>query len=330
VLSVRISNVATLITPTQRVFSRPILIDSQQLLQLDDVIDRCTAKLRVESERVLQEKANEKIKKLNLKPEEIEAERESQRQYHRYVDGWGKETKTLTISLSRGRELEVRNFAEAMEHANLDSEIPIGFSLFYKTGTYKIRVSLGDSWTDDLKIAAEPNDAELSQAVFGSLCNWAKGVAPSLWQRRWRQLALVCQVILLPALLFGIILYMDSYTQTRSQSGNKEAAHKILEHGIDASNEKQALSLLLAINSDYGATVETNKNATRLRFYLISVIVILGLLSTCPGTAIGLWRGATQVKVYRGWMKFVLVTVPLFVFSAFLRPMIVSWFTKFF
>jgi len=79
--------------------------------------------------------------------------------------GLGVETRTLTIDLSRGRQLEVQNFTEALEHTELDVETPLGFSLYYKTGDYKILVNLNTGWTDGLLIQTEPNDSELSQAV---------------------------------------------------------------------------------------------------------------------------------------------------------------------
>jgi hypothetical protein len=119
-----------------------------------------------------------------------------------------------------------------------------------------------------------------------------------------------------------------SYQQTRTQSANKAEAYKLLQHGIDSSNEKQAISLILAIESDYGATIETSTSGARIRFYTILGFGVLTLLSFCPGTAIGLWRGSIYVTIYRWWMGFVLVSIPFFVFGAFVRPWIMNWLTK--
>jgi len=157
---------ATLIIPTKRVFARPVLLDAKQLLQLDQTVDRCAEKLFADSGRQLAEKttsgAKESVEKYRQSEEQAQA---SAREFLMETYGLGVETRTLTIDLSRGRQLEVQNFTEALEHTELDVETPLGFSLYYKTGDYKILVNLNTGWTDGLLIQTEPNDSELSQAV---------------------------------------------------------------------------------------------------------------------------------------------------------------------
>ena len=251
---------ATLIIPTKRVFARPILLDAKQLLQLDQTVDRCAEKLFTDSERQLTEKttarAKDSVEKYGLSEERAQAE---EREWLK-SRGWGVETRTLTVNLSRGRQLEVQNFTEALEHTELDVETPLGFSLYYKTGDHKIVVDLDMGWTDELLIETKPNDSELSQAVFGSLSNWARDVVTPIWQQKWFVSRGLFRFVLWMCFFFGVLLFFASYRQTRTQSANEAEAYKLLQQGIDSSNEKQAISLILAIESDYGATIDKVKS----------------------------------------------------------------------
>src|SRR6266404_924752 len=109
-----------------------MLLDSSQLLALDKLMDKHAERLRIEGEKILSDKIDAKVQARNsnkaLTKEELEKESESARESLIYVEEWTKEERVLTIGLSRGKELKVQTFAEAMEHAQLEEEIPSKFS----------------------------------------------------------------------------------------------------------------------------------------------------------------------------------------------------------
>ena len=322
--------VATITSPTARTFARPIWVDLAQLKNLDAIIDRYSERLQAEHEKLLDEETDSQFSEYYARPgmtdEQIASQKASIKQTLINKSGWGKETRSLTVDLSHGRQLEVRDFTEAADHAGLDDEIPFGFFLFYILKPFKVRVSLNSSWEEKLNISTEPSEAELSRAIFGSLSNWGKDVAAPALYRKWFQLRWLFWMLLCLCLVVGVSLFIGGFNDIRS--ANIEAAHKLLDHGIDSSNESQALSLVLAIESEYGGKVVAATPHIRAWVYLGLVTGVFLMLSLCPGLAIGLWRGKSYLRICRWWARFVAITVPLFVFVTFIRPWLVSWLVK--
>jgi hypothetical protein len=269
-----------------------MLLDSSQLLALDQLMDKHVERLRVEGENILSEKVDARVQstnsKKNLTPDELEKEIKSQRQSLIYMEDWTKEDRVLTMGLSRGRELKVQNFAEAIEHAELDEEIPFRFSYYYKTGKLKINIGLNSGWSEEgLTVETAPNDLETMQSIFGSLSNWANEASAPIWQQMWFSCRSVIRFILWMSFVFGLVSLAGIYYSTPdTQAANKAEAHKLLQHGIDASNESRAVALLLAIESGFDTGVHDEKPRRIPWGYPALILGILACLSICPESGI--------------------------------------------
>lgn len=316
--------------PNERKFRLPIHVSLQQLKQLDEIVDRYAEKFLAESERLLEQNVDKVFNRYYRKEAQTEVEvqqiKATIRQSAIRDDGWCKESRTIVISLSHGRQLEVKNFTEAAEHPGLDKEIPRGLELDYKVYPLRVRVKIDNSiWLEGLEVSVKPNDSELAQAMFGSLSHWASDVAAPFWHQRWRQLRLLFFLVFLSGLFMSFGLVIGKSTD---QSRNKQEAHQLLEHGIDSGNEARAISLILALESGYAG--QSTKGSNRGLAYFVAVLFLLSLLIMSPANAIGLWRGKIVLAMYRGWTRFVSVTIPLFVVGAFVKPWVINWLTNLF
>jgi len=184
----------------------------------------------------------------------VEAQRARITQFVALSSRLGKESRSASLYLKGGREVQAERFSEAINQPLGDAEEASGMALYLTIGTVRARVLLGEMrWTQELTIDVEPNDLEAAQGFFGALSNWASDVDAPRWQQRWLAwrpafvLALVLWAFL--GLLFTPFL---SWTWA-GQRASRAEARKLLAQGVNPKNETRAIELLLAIESNYDA-----------------------------------------------------------------------------
>ena len=296
---------AQLVTPTSGSVDVPLLIEETNLLALDKVFD----------DFVEEHMAGGK---------------------HEVV-------RAVVIYLSAGRTVKSERFADAIKQPHVVTEEPLGFRAHLQADRIAASVNLTKlaqnviqpvsstqfqviSKSPQLEFNVEPSESPLAQDLFGALQNWAADFAPSTLLRQWYRFKVLTIVLLALWLAMGLIF--GFFNVGVSNASYKEQAHKILQEGINESNQRKAIELILAIDSDYPPQAETllwgSKPGRKYWSFFVSGATVLLALSICPSVVIGIWSGKRKLTRWRNWMKWIFVTVPGAVFLAAVLPRILS------
>jgi len=295
------------------------------LERLDEIVDEHFSALRQERDRQLDVEINSEIEeeviKGFVKREKAGEAREDRKKIRQGSWRWRKEKRSLRISLSRGREVHVERFAEAISHSPSQDEIPLGFLFHLEVHPVEVVVDVNGPWGNELTIRVTPNDLEASQEIFGTLVNWANDVEPPRWQQKWFSWSGGAAFLLVLLLAFGVVLIPLASWGTGATQTTKEEARKLLAQGINASNQQRALELLLALQADYSPP-GTPKHGLGIRYwsYVLLGGSFLLVASISPSQALGFWKGRVQLQRWRWWISSVSVTLPTIAITFLILP----------
>ncbi len=320
---------ARLSFPTEARFRRPLLIDANQLEGLDGLIDKHIDALRREREQriaeLTQKSIDERVAQGILEEDQVENKRPSIRESVARLNRLEREIRSVTIYLPRGKEIQAQRFAEAITHPVGEEETPLGFLLYLRVGEVRARLSLGGSWSEDLRIDVDPNDVEVAQELFGALRNWASDVEAPKWQQKWLGLRVAFVLLLWFWVLTGLVILPLSNWGEAGKNVQKVEARKLLANGINPSNQHRALELLLAIESDYNPAAPAPSLGLRYWSYFALGAMFFAAACICPGISIGIWKGKQHLRLWRLWIKTVSVTVPVLAVTSILLPWLLHW-----
>ena len=198
----------------------------------------------------------------------------------------------------------------------------------------KERIAKQTNWTlfdtedneTELQITVEPRSTSLSQELFGVLKHWATGVQPPIWQRWILNIRFLGRWILF---LWILILAAGFFSTAppNFKEHYKQEARKLLDQGINSSNQQKALELLLAVESDYAPPsakpVPARWSSRSLITNLIGLFAV-SVIAFFPELCIGLWRGKQYLRWWQTWMRFVSVTVPGLLVARYVWPQLFS------
>jgi hypothetical protein len=177
---------------------------------------------------------------------------EAKRKKELYEDYKYREVRSVSIYLTRGREVTAKSFSDATNLPTGGEEFPVGFSVVMRVGEIKATINTGYRYHRQLSIEVEPNDSEVALSLFGALSNWAGGIEAPKWQQKWHGFGWLAIPILLLLLLIGLIAVPLSNWSEAGKSAEREEAHKLLATGvINGNNERRAMELLRALESEY-------------------------------------------------------------------------------
>jgi len=244
--------------------------------------------------------------------------------------------KSLTIFLSRERELKTSSFKEAMSHIASQNEVAKGFEYFVKMQNTATSVRLlprkrGDQKKQDeeerfLEINVSPQSDVSSHEIFGELRNWADTVEAPLWQqwllfysRPLYRFGLAFVLIILLAMLLNTAPTAAEYKDALKQQGRT-----LLRDGINQQNQTKALELVLALESDYIPPGTKPQQARKpIAWYLIAAYT-LGFLSFTPTLCIAIWAGKRHLRWWNAWTKINTITIPGLVLAHWVYPQLFS------
>jgi hypothetical protein len=321
--------VASLSYPTRAELPSPILIDTSQLEALDALIDRHEANLREYAEKRLNELVMERMEKIASKGNIEESRRagleSSFRTDLRDVYSFDKVKRHVILYLPHGAEIRATRYHQAINEPSGQEVIPQGFMFYLKLGGIEVTVkqTSGD-WSTNLSIKVEPNDAQVSQELFGALSNWAADIEAPRWQQLWVKYSWMSNFLIILTVMIGLMLPLANW-QNAGPTANKAAARKLLSEGINPGNEQRAMALLLAIESDYDPGARPEPIGLRYWTYLSFLMLFLLVASIPPKNCLGIWRGKRRLQRWRWWTKMVGVTIPALIATSILLPWIIHW-----
>lgn len=228
--------------------------------------------------------------------------------------------KSLTIYLSKDRELNTPGFKEAMSNIAFQDDVAKGFEYVIETRsvTASVRLPKKSEKKDDveqwfLTIGVTPKwpSPETGNELFVELRKWTDSVRSTLLYQ-WilfepRTLYRIALGILLLIILANA--YNPSPSAAEYKATLKQEARDLLRGGINPQNQGKALELVLALESDYLPPRAKPQSRKPSGWYLIWIYV-LAFLSFPPTVCIGIWAGAKRLNWWKPWLRFNTVTIP--------------------
>jgi hypothetical protein len=316
--------------PTSRTIKCPLLIDASQLESLDRIIDEHLEQMREYKDRRISELVGRQIRRLmehgKLKSDEVQ-KAEAQIRQEAVNDYDFRESRSVALYLTRGREIQTVRISEAISQPIGEDEIATGFSLRVRVGEISAIAKVEDSWLKQMTVEVSPKDNEVAQGLFGALSNWASDIEAPKWQQRWLTSTDVIIGILIFLIVAGVGLIPLSNWAEAGKNAQKEEARKLLSGGgVNPGNEMHAIQLLLAIASDYDPS-GAHASSLGLKYwsYLSLGCLVLFSASIYPRVCIGLWRGKRRLRIWRSWIRILGVGIPTLVGSSIVLPWILYW-----
>jgi len=314
--------------PTSSSVSGAWLISSDNLIELDELLDSFTDRLAKEQERYIEQVADEKVA-AQMAQEAATPQDKLDELRTFYKDSYRRRfddtrSRVVTFFLSRGRTVIDEKFSGAIRNPHVGSEAPTGFSMFFREGEVTAKVKVRSlSYSNDLEFSVEPSNSEIAQEIFGALQNWVSDLEIPRWvhvARKWRfgiRFALLWWLLM--AFLIPLMHVNDSPTEAY-----KDEARELLKRGVTPQDQVHAMELLLAISSEYHPA--NRRSNLGFRFWTIYLTggAVLGALAISPSVVIGVWGGKNKLRFWRWWLRFIGVTIPMLIFTSIFWKKLVS------
>lgn len=308
--------------PREKEISGPWLLGLKELEELDTIIHFIDNKLsishnlelRAEAEKDLQDGRFDSINKA------LEAN-------SKFSFGRQKVKKITVISKD-----EIKITDESLKNILIDSQIknfsPKELNItieygFENTFTLNIRKRFDGDLTYKIKCFDNSIENEINYEIENWVDNNEPNKAAKVWSKYSFPMILISGYIMFTAL--GKI-YSSNRPSTLTYYQTEIA--DLLKVGIDSSNQYGAIELLLKLNTNY-LPLEVQPieeiSYTSIKVSVFSLLLMIVLLIK-PRTTIGLGRHKNKVKLYKNYIKFVLISVPAIFFLPILYGIIMNFF----
>ena len=206
-------------------------------------------------------------------------------------------------------------FGETLRTPEILGERPKGFALRLQSADVQAELELRD-YSGAMHLTVSPAEAPEARELFIELRRWMLEFRPPVWQRLWKySFGLHWALWFLAIWLSGFFLppLPDSARQNLMAEGQR-----LLVGGLDNQEVRPAVAVLLKL-----AVTREVKQITITPWFKVLFWSGLGmsiLLSIHPRTSIALGDGAGSVKFWSGWVRFIGLTLPVFLFGTFVWP----------
>lgn len=304
-------------SPTNMEIDGPWLLDSENLKDLDDVLDSCFARASEHRNQLIDTAIAEKLESQGKgSVEEIRSEIAESYEFRSTF------RKTL-VYLPRGRTANATRFQELSSLPNVHEETPRGFDAVIRVASTEVKVGLS-TWNRQLSIGVSSDDKQLSEELFGKLQNWATDIQPKRWLQKWLDWGPMWGRFSCFVWLFASIMTFAVLAAPReAPSQTAQQARQIAEQGVTPSNQAKAIGLLLALETGYEPiSTPPIRHYPGKQYWLIVCLSLAVLLAISfpPKGGISLWKGRQSVFRQRNWIRFVSVSIPLFILMDILSP----------
>jgi hypothetical protein len=316
---------AEIIHSTQLDEDGPWLLGRERLLELDSLLDAEWTKLEKYRECLITEEINDEIARTGkTRAERFDEAKERQNIQDRLEkDYFYRKGQNLVILLSGHRRVVARSFEEAMRDPALLGEKPEGFSLGLKCCKIECRLEV-PYYNTSLRLKVDEDRDPVAKELFASLKSWIDTARPPYWQQLWLRLKgygaqwNLCLMIFLAASLYFIAIAPD--TSATARSARHAQAVELLKNGISQTNQFKALELILSYESGDPPSSRTVMIPSWFWWFLCGAPLFCVALSFTPKVVLGIGKGQESIKKWLNWMKFIAITLPLWIIGTFIWP----------
>src|SRR5467141_25723 len=293
--------------PTSALVRPPLFLSKEKLFELDKIIADHLPQIETENEKSIEadfDKYYGSTVDLNSEAGGIKKKKYLK---EKLQEG----TISLTVHFKNGTQLHANSFREAARHAEINSATAEGFalSIVYRPIQVSIRTSDRKS---EMTISANPSDSPVVTELFGDLRNWAQTVAPKPWKRVWASTDHMLDTVVWMVWIVLALFVLFPSKQAENRLYFQGQARELLKSGVNPSNEKKALEILLAIESGYEAPPSPPHSSPISRR---SIALTIGTFFCClifsfpPRSVLGIGRGEKVLQRWNWWLKFISVSV---------------------
>jgi hypothetical protein len=230
--------------------------------------------------------------------------------------------RSVAILLKDGKRLSGRTFKEASAHPEVVTSRVIGLGMELSNGETRCFFSLGGPLNKNLRLSVSGTNQQSRERLFSQLRYWVTDCQAPGWQRAWNWVASEGFQWLLWWIVVSVSwIILAEIMAGKGDSHYIDAAHKLLAKGLDSKDLTKALELILALESHYQPT-----NSTEIPIWILLVtfggLLVCIALSIRPRIEVGLGKGKARLRLWNLWMRFVAVTLPLFVVATVARNII--------
>jgi hypothetical protein len=310
--------VTELYYPTSVDLAGPWLITTEQLQALDEIIDREAVVLQTSADVRLANDLDDYIIRLygSSEAEKKEIVRKE------LCSDWQKSGKyqakrEVRIWLQDQKKLSASTFKEASRHPEIVASRIVKLETELRNGETTCSLSVGGRWNENiLSLSASGANQQDRERIFIAVRNWVNECQAPLWQRAWNWTA---SNLIQWALWWLLLMVFLGLVGGQLQSPYINEAHRLLAKGLESKDITKALEILLALQSSYRTT--SVPSGTPSLFWLVALggLFVCIALSIYPRIEVGWGKGRTRIKVWKWWMGFVMVSIPIFILSTVAR-----------
>jgi hypothetical protein len=308
---------------TKAVFSGPWLLDDKALIGLDSIFEKYWFRFEkrrkslleaslVNDYRLIWEQSVSKddlLEKIASVPS---------------LNPHSRNIKQVSI-LYDGHTFECDSISTALTEISLVSKVPHGFTYYLSSSDVECKVELNT--IGGLEVFTSPDNLPLARNMYTELIAWVEKYTAPFWLRWWSKLAksgLRFYVFLL-GLILSISLLNRFIKWNNSLLKSQEQAHFLVEGGINSQNISEAIKLLLQTQIIDRISIQSSSTI----WFLVAVVIMGIVLSVRPNVVMGIGKGSSYIRVWRWWLRFISVSVPLFFLTFIILPRLASWIESF-
>ncbi len=306
--------------PNETEIRGPWFIDSNDLEELDAVIEFINDKLRESKEKEYRAAAQLSVEK-NIYAD-IDSAIAAAKKYD--VDKYEKKVVITAKDNTRLIDDSIKGLLKDYKIKTLhvkDFHIHIQFD--YST---KFELTITRKYDGELKYKIYCSDSDCKDEIRYKVDSWIDKHHPSKGNQIWNRFAFLFGMLSCFFMMFTVP-FMISIESPNMQAQYKNQIDSLIRQGVTQENQSKSIELLLKYESGYVPTgakevVKINKLPIRLgtTFLLIFLLSIF-----YPKTTIGIGKHKSLLKFYKFYTVAVLVTLP----ATFILPIIVEWISNF-
>lgn len=223
----------------------------------------------------------------------------------------------VKVLLKDDKKLSAKTFEDAARHPEIAASRIAEIEMVLSNSETSSSLSVGGRWTKNLRLSVTGANQQDRERLFIALRNWVIDCQAPTWQRAWSWAASHwIQWFTWWVVIAGL---SSQLLPGKQYSPYIDEAHQLLTKGIGDKDLPKALEIILALESGYGVRSSPSGNA--LLFFLVAIggLLVCIAVSIYPRVEVGLGKGRIRIRIWTWWMRFVVVSVPLFVFSTVAR-----------
>jgi len=231
------------------------------------------------------------------------------------------------IHLSGNRRVSTGTFEEALRDPALLNEVPVGFTLLLQVDELESVLQI-PYHRASAQLKVEPDRDPAAKGLYASLKAWTDTVKPSFWQSSWLNLrasgGLWFLFLITTLVMLGCIATLGPDTSVSARSSRRSQATELLKSGVTATNEYEAIQLILSYEAGIVPNSRTFAIPSWFLWFVIGGVVMCAALNFAPAVILGIGKGEESIRKWSVWMQLVAITFPTWVIGTFLWPKLLS------